>query len=270
MQLAGFYQEGKAACKGSGIKTKGPVEQKLSRLNLRHRKKFQLKLKRLQIKTLGPTLAKSIASGGFMKKHILAVLCFLSFSAHSAMATLSDIQFGQAKVYGAGCSNDKVTFSPSPEGTSFSVLFDGFTLESKKQVEAKYCTILVPVTVASGKRLKIQQIDLRGFMDLQKNTWGGAGALPGFMNIRGQTQYGSWAVDWIHGSYSENFIQSSTLQREAKSFCGSGTQWLVLHTFAGISSYRGPSQVANTVMLDTIDGAGQLQARLQTERCSMH
>lgn len=202
-----------------------------------------------------------------MKSNMLRIVLFLSSALFgTGVLAANEITYGEPRLYGPGCPSGTASFSPSPDGTSFSVLFDQLTIEGKRRHNYKYCTMVVPVKVPKDHMVEIKTLDLRGFMNLAPLTWGGAGVYSRFIDSRGRVRHGGWKIKWQLGEFSDVFAESFRLKPVLKSFCG-GTQYLVLDQFVQYDDYnRRPSQ-DNYVGLDSVDGAGSLVGQVVKKKC---
>ena len=77
-----------------------------------------------------------------------------------------DVTLGEPTYGGSGCPSSSASTSLSPDGTSLSVIFDGFSVtaggSSGRYFSRKNCDTSIPVTVPNGYRVAVVGIDYRG------------------------------------------------------------------------------------------------------------
>lgn len=100
---------------------------------------------------------------------VLAISIILIFAA-TAEAQLP-FQLGQPVMSGNGCPAGTSSASISPDGTAISVLFDQFGLDIFRgrhtlEMMRRNCSFHIPLYLAPGYNLEVQNIDYRGFANL--------------------------------------------------------------------------------------------------------
>lgn len=93
----------------------------------------------------------------------IAAVALLAFTAQTSNATPNNdsVYFKAPAMGGNGCPSGTTGFSISPDGTSLSILFDGYIAEPGN----KTCNIAMPVHVPSGYQVSTVTADYRGFVE---------------------------------------------------------------------------------------------------------
>jgi len=65
-----------------------------------------------------------------------------------------------------GCPAGSYSIVVSPDGTTLSILFDQFTLESGKKEQRKACRISSPLNLPANQSIGVYKVDYRGFAKL--------------------------------------------------------------------------------------------------------
>jgi len=96
--------------------------------------------------------------------------------ATALMLCAPSVAFGQQIVLGepgyggTGCPAGTVAVSLAPDGSSLSLLFDGYIVEAGgttgRSFDRKACNVSIPVNVPNGLSVSILSIDYRGFNQL--------------------------------------------------------------------------------------------------------
>lgn len=175
---------------------------------------------------------------------------------------------GRARVIESqGCPPGTFNIVTSPDGSSVSVLFDNFTVNtSTSGFVRKTCAMEIPLQLPAGYSLGVYQLDYRGFAQLQDRQRGelqvnyGTGA--------GERNRGRRFRRDVRGAYEGDFtfnerLRGGVLRRMG---CG-GSQVLNFAATLTLASRSGP--VEGRMTLDTIDGApaGGLVFGLNLKRC---
>lgn len=87
-----------------------------------------------------------------IKKSIFICACFASLPAWGQEAN--------------GCPEGSYSIVTSPDGTSLSLLFDQFTLESSGATSRKLCRISAPLNLPANQSIGVYKVDYRGFAKL--------------------------------------------------------------------------------------------------------
>ncbi|HVK61157.1 MAG TPA: DUF4360 domain-containing protein [Bdellovibrionales bacterium] len=96
---------------------------------------------------------------------LLFIVLLLTVRAYSQTIQLD----GAIEARGLGCPNESVNVTFSPDMKAFTVLFDRMATDAQPMTEdLKKCEISVPVYVEPGYRLRLAQVDHRGFQSLQR------------------------------------------------------------------------------------------------------
>lgn len=192
----------------------------------------------------------------------------MAFNANAENATNEvRVKYGKAQFSGKGCVKKSASFTPSPDGDSFSILFDNMVLESDKGYAHKDCTLMVPVRLPKGYRLDVQTLDLRGFVHLERLSAAQIGVYPRFMNRRGKMKEGGWHMVTRFGEESDGFTETFNLGKKGRSHCGGDVQWMIIHNRVALHSWRPQAGVENIVALDSVDGAGQIRGKISVSKC---
>jgi hypothetical protein len=198
-----------------------------------------------------------------------ALIASVSFVSSMAMAATPapKVQFGQAKFTGAGCPAGKATFTPNPDGTTFSVLFDGYEVSTDQAVGYKYCTMTVPVKAAKRTKFRIETMDYRGFFDLKPWTAAQVGSFAQFHNTKSQTTPGQWNTFIQYGAMTDNFVETIPMSASSDSFCGDAQQWMIVHNVLAVYNFKPQAGKTSMATLDSIDTQGLIKGKLKFSAC---
>ena len=190
-------------------------------------------------------------------KELIAILALLFASlAHAQNVTVT----GAVKASGRGCPTGNVSVTFSPDMGAFSILFD----ELKAEVigagqDSKNCLVEFPLHIDPGYRLKITQVDHRGFQSLSAGDraqliaiyqWIGGNICTGRTCVRPiPIQLERDYVGPLNGDFLETIGATSDWQA---STCG-GDMHLRIDTHVRLGSSGGGSMMT----LDSIDGSLQ-------------
>lgn len=87
-------------------------------------------------------------------------------------ASLANFQVRDLKYSGDGCPANTVQVIMAPDNSSFSVLYDAFTMEAggstSQSTDTKSCTLKFEIDIPKGKYVDIKAADFRGFASLAK------------------------------------------------------------------------------------------------------
>lgn len=202
-----------------------------------------------------------------MFKVLQTMMVFLGVMAASTAFATPKVTYGKAKLSGKGCPGTGASFTPAPDGKSFSILFDDMVVSSDKSLAYKDCAVMVPVKLPTGYRLDVQTLDLRGFVQLEALTAAQVGVYPRFMNYKGQMKEGGWHMVTQYGEASENFTETFELGKKGQSFCGGHTQWMIIHNRVTVYNWDPVAGIENMAGLDSVDGAGQIKGKLKVAKC---
>ena len=100
-----------------------------------------------------------------MKKlHLMVATTLLALgTVQTSLATPSKntVFFKAPAINGSGCPSSSTHFAITPDGSTLSILFSGYTAEGSK----KSCNIAVPVHVPNGYQVSAMTADFRGFVE---------------------------------------------------------------------------------------------------------
>lgn len=207
-----------------------------------------------------------------MFKFTNTMMVMLSFvvagTAQATSKSLPKPSFGKVTLSGQGCPGKSASFTPSPDGKSFSILFDDMVVTSDKAVAYRDCAVMVALKLPTGYRLDVETLDVRGFVQLEHWTAAQVGVYPRFMNYKGQMKEGGWHLRTQYGEASENFTETFNLGAKGRSHCGGHTQWMIIHNRVTLYNWDPVAGVENIAALDSVDGAGQVKGKLKVSKCN--
>ncbi|MES2965437.1 MAG: DUF4360 domain-containing protein [Bdellovibrionota bacterium] len=203
-------------------------------------------------------------------KELVALLALL----FATIAHAQNLQVtGPVKSAGRGCPNNDVSVTWSPDMAAFSILFDQLKAETTARgVDNRNCKVAFPLRIDAGWRLRLVQVEHRGFLNLAA---GDRGQLIATYKFRGgkvcndnrcrrstPTELRRNYAGPISGDLYEVTGASSEWEFSA---CGGDIQMEIdTHLRVG-----GPTGSGALMVLDSIDGALNANAvyRMQIERC---
>lgn len=207
---------------------------------------------------------------------------FLPGLSAKATTPLEMIQPGTPVFLGDGCPADSARAAFSPDGLSFTLLFDKFVVNEKPEqfgaIVRKRCTTILPMIIPKNYKISVEQMDYRGFVELPERSWGALDAHLAFLSqFKGTGFYyptghfsnishlfsGPISQDYqvtAKGSQTRNFPFGFSHDR----FCGGNIQ-LKISTQIRIFSRnrRDPASIS----VDSIDGKNKVVVKLNRERC---
>ena len=205
-------------------------------------------------------------------KELIALLALL-FATTAANAQNLQIT-GPTKSAGRGCPNNDVSVTWSPDMGAFSILFDQLKAEvTARGADNRNCRVVVPLRIDPGYRIRLMQVEHRGFLSLSP---GDRGQLIATYNFKGgrvcndnrcrRSQPQELRRDYrgpVTGDLHEVIYSTSDWQFSA---CGGDIQ-LDIDTHLRVG--MGPGSGGALMVLDSIDGSVDANAvyRVAIERC---
>ena len=208
-------------------------------------------------------------------------LLFVFLSLLSGLAQAADVRIGMPTVGGRNCSRDTVSFAVSPDSSALTVLFSNASIQvpaSSSSNEAfGNCSLVIPLEVSPGKRLKLTRWDYRGFYSIGPksgasltitNRYLGQGEnfsrLPPFVRAA-RMQRTFFKQDTTDASSANSFGQSTNVPVTAlPETCGRD---LLLNVDIDMKLFRGDASQDAILTLDSADAALGLTYGLETEDC---
>lgn len=194
----------------------------------------------------------------------------ISISAYSQTPVLQ--LDGPISAGGQGCPNESVNITFTPDMQAFTVLFDRMQAQPEPgREDLKKCEIKLPVYLEPGYRLRIVQVDHRGFQSLQRGDrsefashlfWGGGDLCSNGRCVRSKPIS---LVKQYAGPIEEPLFE--TLRGDQKweaSPCG-GKMTLEIETSVGVISRNGTGYM----QLDSMDASLSANSiyKLSYEKC---
>lgn len=178
----------------------------------------------------------------------------------------AQVQSGPAQYSGTGCPAGTVSTVFSPDGATFSVIFDSFIVSSQnRSVDRRDCGILVPLLIPENMSLVIDQADFRGFVNLPAQTRAdlqSAVALSKRLSDGSMTRGIPMGVSQsVSGPLQTEYLVSSRIRNNKNAFPCGGEIFLRIN-----SSILVQGQGA-TATLDTVDGAGNIIYHTKLVQC---
>ncbi|MEK7355676.1 MAG: DUF4360 domain-containing protein, partial [Bdellovibrionota bacterium] len=208
-------------------------------------------------------------------KELIALIALL-FATISASAQNLQLT-GPVQSAGRGCPNHDVSVTFSPDMMAFSILFDNLKAEVlDRGADNRNCKVGIPLRIEPGWRLRLLQVEHRGFLNLSP---GDRGQLRALYKFRGgrvcndercrrstPTELRREYMGPISGDIYE--VIGATSEWEFSS-CG-GDISLEVDTHLRVGTAPGRGGGGAIMVLDSIDGALNANAtyRLQFERCA--
>jgi hypothetical protein len=204
-------------------------------------------------------------------KELIALLALL----FATVANAQNLQVtGPVKSAGRGCPNNDVSVTWAPDMGAFSILFDQLKAEVvDRGVDNRNCKIAFPLRLDPGWRIRLTQVDHRGFLSLNA---GDRGQLIASYQFKGgrvcndnrcrrpmPTELHRDYVGPISGDLYESIGASNDWQFSG---CG-GDIMMEIDTRLRVGMGSGHGQAL--MVLDSIDGSVNANAvyRLSIERC---
>lgn len=202
-----------------------------------------------------------------------SAILIITTSSASLAESPSGVRVGNIRVRGDGCPQNSASATISPDGTSFSILFDSYQVESNEsfQIDRKACEAEIDLQLERGWSYAIVAADYRGFVNVDAGSIATHQALysfdgsrpinerPGFENGNGRHSFRSQE---FRGPFSNNYFVRNEIPPGLAPWspCNERdhqTLFLTNYLTARTMSRAMPSSALIT--LDSIDGQIQSQ-----------
>lgn len=164
-----------------------------------------------------------------------------------------------------GCPEGSYSIVMSPDGTTLSILFDQFTVESGK-TQRKVCRISAPLKLPANKSIGVYKVDYRGFAKLAAKQEAGLD-VQYFLGPQGN-EHGRVFKRKIKGPHESDYLFTENIGAGQMKRVGCGAA-AVLNVGITLSLDGDLRRDAAMASLDTADGApgGALVYHLDLKKC---
>jgi hypothetical protein len=210
------------------------------------------------------------------RKFFLIVFRFFLLLLVPAYARAQTVRIANLKAEGDGCRNGRVTAITAPDGSSFSLLFDEFSVEAggvvNKAVASRSCRVRFDVQVPVKKKLKVLRLDYRGFASLPKGAKAYVNTAHGMQAV-GRNPVRTQARSEIGGAAEKEFLFTQKVDSTSEIDCGKKGAF-DLDVKLGVEAYQLvgraamiPIKGSAVAFLDSIDGGASVTYLLQLKSC---
>jgi Domain of unknown function (DUF4360) len=164
---------------------------------------------------------------------------------------------GKPNVIGNGCNRSNAKILSSPNGTSFSIIFDELGLEAYNEVKVKTCNITIPLVTPIGYALSLKKITSAGFAQTEGESKAQVIMSTLFNGFKVQSKSQEFT------QFSDSFDLTTTVKDSKLLGCGLPTA-LVINTTISAQSYSNtPAFISiSTTDIDGVESMAQVDLSL--------